>query len=81
MTYQIVTFDEELGWATKDAADIDALVAWCEVRGYAFSHNNTNSRQRAELQGEPVFSGLNGPMWNGGVIRYECTNAYSRLSA
>jgi hypothetical protein len=47
------------------------LVAAMEVRGYAFLKLNSNPRQRDELQGQPKFKGLNGPMWDGDAIRYE----------
>lgn len=53
-----------------------------EVRGFAHTGFNTNPRHRAELQGQPTFAGVCGPMWDGnGVIRYETTAAYARLSA
>lgn len=49
---------------------VDLVVAM-EVRGYKFIGNNSNPRQRTELQGAPKFKGLNGPMWDGDCIRYE----------
>lgn len=60
--------------------DVD-LIAAMEIRGHAFTGINANPRQRAELQGQPKFAGLCGPMWNGDAIRYECREAYARLSA
>lgn len=55
----------------------DNIEAAFEVRGFGVvSHvNNHNPRQRAELQGWPIFAGLCGPMWNGDSIRYETTEA------
>lgn len=61
--------------------EIDNLIPAMEIRGYAFTRVNTNSRQRAELQGQPMFKGVNGPMWDGNAIRYEDTEAYAQLSA
>jgi len=52
-----------------------------EVRGFPFVGINDNPRQRAELQGQPRFAGLCGPMWDGDGIRYECRAAYATLSA
>jgi hypothetical protein len=42
---------------------------------------NHNPRQRAELQGWPVFGKLCGPMWNGDHVRYETQEANDRFSA
>jgi len=57
------------------------LIAAMEIRGYAFLKLNANRSQRAELQGQPKFRGLNGPMWDGeGVIRYEDPSTTERLS-
>lgn len=61
------------------------LVDGLEFRGFVLTGFNRNPRQRAELQGEPKFSGLCGPMWGGhrdGVpmIRYEDKAAYDTLS-
>jgi hypothetical protein len=35
---------------------------------------------RSELQDQPTFRGLLGPMWDGGPIRYECGRSYVELS-
>ena len=48
------------------------IIIAMEVRGYEFIGFNTNARQRAELQGAPKFRGVNGPMWDGDKLRYEC---------
>lgn len=52
-----------------------------EVRGFNFVGLNDNPRQRAELQGWPVFSGLCGPLWNGDSVRYETREANDIFSA
>ncbi len=48
--------------------------------GIAFVKLNDNPRQRAELQGQPVFKGLLGPMWDGDKVRYETQAVYNTLS-
>lgn len=79
-TYQIVQYDPDLGWDTANLT-IDNLVAWCEIRGYDLRSPNNNPANRAELQGQPRFGGLCGPMWGGnGIIRYETAAAYAQLS-
>lgn len=52
-----------------------------EVRGFELIEFNHNPRQRAELQGWPVFSGLCGPMWDGNSVRYETQAANDIFSA
>lgn len=65
----------------------DNVVPAMEIRGFEFVGFNTNTRQRKELQGQPKFAGVLGPMWDGtredpeGCIRYECPAAYERLSS
>lgn len=49
--------------------------------GYAFRGFNANSAQREELQGQPKFTGLLGPMWDQDAIRYEDQAAYDEFSA
>jgi hypothetical protein len=51
-----------------------------EARGYTFTGLNNNHRQRTELQHQPVFSQLYGPMWDGDAIRYEDQKANDHLS-
>ena len=51
-----------------------------KVIGY--SENNTEKRNkgmcvpRAELDNQPMFEGFVGPMWDGGVLRYETQEVY-----
>jgi hypothetical protein len=35
---------------------------------------------RAELDNQPEFEGFLGPMWDGGMLRYETAEMYDRLS-
>lgn len=44
-------------------------------------YSSTTGRLRPELQGQPTFKGLVGPMFDGpGVARYETGETYDRLS-
>lgn len=57
------------------------------VRGFDFDGFSENPRLRPELQGQPKFKGVLGPMWGGEddegqpIVRYEDQSAYDRLSA
>lgn len=79
MKYRLVQSVEGRLIATE--CEADNVFAFMEVRGFALSGINSNPRQREELQGQPRFAGLNGPMWDGDAIRYEDPEAYARLSA
>lgn len=63
---------------TIETTDVAAAI---EVRGFAFAGVNVNPRQRDELQNQPKFVGLCGPMFDGDAIRYECHESNDRLSA
>ena len=56
------------------------LLPIMEVRGFAFNGLNKSSSHRKELQGQPKFSGVLGPMWDGDAIRYEDSESYRALS-
>lgn len=63
----------------------DNVIPAMSARGCSLTGFNNNHRHRKELQGQPMFSGICGPMWGGEkdgkpCIRYECTEAYRRLS-
>ena len=62
-----------------DGEMANAIVAF-EARGYQHTGFNQNAHNRAELQGQPTFDGLAGPMWDGDAIRYEDWAAYRALS-
>ena len=56
------------------------------ARGYQHTGDETRTVLRKELQGQPKFKGLCGPMWGGTdengdpVIRYEDWGSYEVLS-
>lgn len=69
------------GKLTQTDFDIENIIAAMSVRGFEFIDVNSNPRQRAELQGQPKFKGVTGPMWDGDAIRYECPESYAQISA
>lgn len=81
MNARLVRSIAGVGMVREDFGPAVDLVAAMEVRGYPLAGANSNPRQRAELQGQPKFDGLCGPMWDGDAIRYEDTASYAVLSA
>lgn len=81
MKYKLVTFDKEAGWDQIESQSLVNFTAMLEVRGYTLTGPHENPRTRPELQGQPKFTNLAGPMYDGGVIRYENWPAYELLSA
>lgn len=83
--YQIVSKVEGTLVSEIFGAEVDVLAAF-EIRGYTFTNCNTSPRLRAELQGQPQFGELVGPMWGGfaddgePIIRYETDAACDTLS-
>jgi hypothetical protein len=81
--YQIVTNK------ARDSEIIESachpIVAFAE-RGFRHCGFNNNRVNRVELQGQPKFEGLCGPMWGGTepdgtpVVRYEDWGSYEVLS-
>lgn len=67
------------GWDVNDFP-IENIIPAFEIRGFVQRGVNDNPRNRIELQGQPVFAGLLGPMWDGDAIRYENQAAYDALS-
>ena len=57
------------------------MVPVVEAAGYKFTGFHRSEYSRAELQGLPKFSGLYGPMWGDGQIRYETEEAYLDISS
>lgn len=67
------------GWNVQEFP-IENIIPAFRVRGFVQRGVNNNPRQRIELQDQPEFSGLLGPMWDGDAIRYENQAAYDALS-
>ena len=82
MDYRIVrqtgTGPEVITFTSSTPAD---AILEAAKHGYAFRAFNTNPAQREQLQGQPKFTGLMGPMWDQDAIRYEDQAAYAELSA
>lgn len=82
MEYRIVrSTDAGLEVVTFTASTPADAVLEAAKHGYAFRGFNANPAQREQLQGQPKFTGLLGPMWDGDAIRYEDQAAYDELSA
>jgi hypothetical protein len=58
------------------------LIAWMEVRGFMWNGKAGSKSLRPELQGQPTFEGLVGPMWGGDdhPLRYEDQETYNLMS-
>ena len=79
MQYRLIqNVDGQMICTTGDVKD--AIPAF-DVRGYRHTGFNQSAVQRPELQGQPKFDGLAGPMWDGDAIRYEDWATYNTLSA
>jgi hypothetical protein len=79
MKYRLVqTVD---GHMVKSEFEGDAIYPAMELRGYEFTGLNDNDHHREELQGQPRFRGVLGPMWDGDAVRYECPETYDRLGS
>jgi hypothetical protein len=71
-------------WITNDFTEANVMAAM-SVRGFEFTGPCKRKQLRPELQGQPMFAGVLGPMWGGEeiggpVVRYEDQTAYDRLS-
>ena len=55
-----------------------------KVRGYSEDLSELRAQgicvHRAELDNQPEYEGFLGPMWDGGMLRYETTEVYDMLS-
>lgn len=81
MEYQLVQYDAAAGFIVTKGA-IENIYAAFEVRGFLPTGKLSGPPLRPEIQGQPKFFGLNGPMYGGpGVVRYESVEAYAVLSA
>lgn len=60
---------------------LDEFLAGMAAKGFRPIGYNSNPRNRAELQGQPMFFGLCGPMYDGpGGVRYEDAATYDIMS-
>lgn len=75
--YDVVQGDSTNGYKVLEFGSRLSLIAHLARQGIAYTGDNANHRQRAELQGQPVFNSIVGPMFDGKrgdsvqVIRYE----------
>jgi hypothetical protein len=79
MKYRLIQLIEGQ-WCRSEFTD-DNLLPAMEARGFALNGFNRNKGNREELQGQPKFTGVLGPMWDGDAVRYESREAYNQLSA
>ena len=79
MKYRLVQTVE--GRLVVSEFDSENLLPAMEIRGLKFNGLNQSSSHRKELQGQPKFSGVLGPMWDGDAVRYEDSATYRTLSA
>lgn len=74
MKYRIVLMVEGAMVDALDGTGVTSeaeLVEFCRGRGFERTGTLRDSVGRSELQGQPIFAGLAGPMWDGGGVRYE----------
>lgn len=81
MKYRLIQNVEGTFVKTEFDRGLDAFLAAMEVRDFTFIKFNSNHRQRAELQGQPIFGQLCGPMWDGDAVRYKDQRSNDILSA
>lgn len=79
------------GRMIAETVAIDNLIPFMSVRGHElpddfkvqgkFAPGQMRIEYREEIQGQPIFPGLLGPMYDGpGVVRYEDSESNDRLS-
>ena len=75
MKYQIVTH--------KGSEMVDDIRAWAMEHGHPYlGLSSAGGYLRPELQNQPKFRALAGPMYGGeGIVRYEDWQTYRELSA
>lgn len=82
MIYRVI-LDTQTGHSKQefDCETLQDFIAAMADSGFAVSRINNNPRQRRELNGQPCFATLLGPMWDGDAVRYESAKVYEELSA
>jgi hypothetical protein len=76
MNYKLVD-GNQYGVHTFDDSNVIPEMA---KRGYPHVGANDNNHNCTELQGQPIFKGLCGPMWDGDCVRYETPEMNDLLS-
>jgi len=69
----------------KRVASREEFICMVEALGYTYQSEHSSRSTREELQGQPIFNNLCGPMYDGekdgkAVIRYETWELYQKLS-
>jgi hypothetical protein len=78
MKYKIVqTIDDKFVVTELTDENVHAAL---EIRGFEFMGVQGAGHWRRELNGEPIFAGLCGPMWDGDCVRYEDKETNNRMS-
>ena len=80
--YTVVGLVTSSGRPFSVEASKEYFVATMKKKGFDFLKWNDSPKQRPELQGQPRFKGLAGPLWGGPAqgIRYETPASYKALS-
>ena len=82
MIYRVI-LDTEAGHSKRqfDCETPQDFTTAMVQSGFAASGINNTPRQRRELNGQPCFATLLGPMWDGDAVRYESAKVYAELSS
>ncbi len=72
--YRVVTQDSEGRIVTRDFESLEEIRSLYDQRGV------DNCSIKKELRSKPLFTGLIGPMKEGGIIRYESPAVFERLT-
>ena len=69
------------GVMVRSTFDINDAEEAMEARGYTLTgQTKAGGLTRPELWNRPKFAGVLGPMWDGGMLRYEDDASYKALS-
>jgi len=80
MKYRLIQNVDGL-FIKTESDNLGDFMARMEVAGFGFVKLNKNPRQRVELQDQPIYSGIAGPMWDGDAVRYEDSETNAQMSA
>ena len=80
----VVTVKNAREWDVKEFNDVNEMKKYYVHSGYTADYTELRKAgaivHRAELDNQPTFKGLCGPMWDGGMLRYEGWDVYEMLS-